>query len=160
MPRPHGVTQTRPPASPVVLRSLRHRQLWTPSWELPLLEHEVGAQCTHRFLSFHRALTWSLSSREDGSKSPGLEVHGMKPTLRQYPPPGYPPSPLPTAPTLPAQALPPLGPRRVRWKHPPPALQSLSRSPELASHGGGPPDPTRQPGGAQKSLSSKVQVRS
>lgn len=147
MPRPQGVTQTRPPASSVVLRALGHRQLWNPSWELPFLGHEVGAQCTHRLLSSQQTLTWSLSSREDGSKSPGLQVHEMKPpqTLSQYLPPGYLPAHCPQHPLLPAQALPPLGPRRVWWEHPPPALQSLSRSPGLASRGGGPPDPSRQP---------------
>lgn len=86
MSRPQGVTQTRPPASSVVLRALGHRQLWNPSWELPFLGHEVGAQRTHRLLSSQQTLTWSLSSREDGSKSPGLQVHEMKPpqTLSQY----------------------------------------------------------------------------
>lgn len=103
MPRSHGVTQTRPPASSVVLRALGHRQLWNPSWELPFLGHEVGAQHTHRLLSSQQTLTWSLSSREDGSKSPGLQVHEMKPpqTLIQCLPPGYLPA-LPTAPTAPS----------------------------------------------------------
>lgn len=147
MPRPQGVTQTRPPASSVVLRALGHRQLWNPSWALPFLGHEVRAQRTHRLLSSQQTLTGSLSSREDGSKSPGLQVHEMKPpqTLSQHLPPGYLPAHCPQHPVLPAQALPPLGPRRVWWEHPPPALQSLSRSLGLASHGGGPLDPLRQP---------------
>lgn len=149
MPRPwpQGVTQTRPPASSVVLRALGHRQLWNPSWELPFLGHEVRAQRTHRLLSSQQTLTWSLSSREDGSKSPGLQVHEMKPpqTLSQHLPPGYLPAYCPQHPLLPVQVLPPLGPRRVRWEHPPPALQSLSRSLRLASHGGGLLDPSRQP---------------
>lgn len=103
MPRPQGVTQTRPPASSVVLRALGHRQLWNPSWELPFLGHEVGVQRTHRLLSSQQTLTWSLSSREDGSKSPGLQVHEMKTprplasTCLQATP-----SPLPTAPTVPS----------------------------------------------------------
>lgn len=80
MPRLCGVARTRPPASLAVLRSLGHRQLRNPSWELPLHEHGVRAQCpTHRPLSSQRTLIRSPSSREDGSKSPGPEVHEAHP---------------------------------------------------------------------------------
>lgn len=93
------------------------------------------------------------------TRAPGTR-NEAPPDPQPVPAPGYLPAHCPQHPLLPAQALPPLGPRRVRWEHPPPVLQSLSRSLGLASHGGGPPDPSRQPWGAQKSLPSKVQGRS
>lgn len=119
MPRLRGVTQTRPPASPAVLQSLGHCQLRNPSWELPLHEHEVRAQCPSGLLSSQWTLIQSLSSREDGSKSPGPEVHEAHPgPLANTCPHATLPAHCPQHPQLPAQALPLPGPRRVWWERP------------------------------------------
>lgn len=99
MPMAIQVTQMRPPASPAVLRSLPS-SLWSPFWDLPLLEHEVKSMVPP--LASHR----SLSSREDGSKSPGPKVHEAHPG----PLASTCPSPLPVAPTAPSPGSASAGP--------------------------------------------------
>lgn len=79
MPRPHGLTDA-PPASPAVLGSLRHRQLWN----LPG-NRKSAAPCPHQPLSSHELSPQSLSSREDKSKSPEPQGY-TKPTLDPWPP--------------------------------------------------------------------------
>lgn len=97
-----------------------------PLWILPgnccYLNMKLEAQCPHRPLSSpwtHR----SLSSGEDGSKSPGPKIHEAQsgPLASICPrPPSKPPA-RSTHCSQPSSA--PLGPRRVWWEQLPLALQ-------------------------------------
>lgn len=108
-----------------------------------ITRNEVGSTGPHKPLSCHLTLTWSPSSGEDGSKSPGPQdpkVHEAHLDPQPVLAPGHPQDPRSTAPLLLAQALPPPGPRWVGGSPPRAGLSSFE-SPVLAAMEGGPLEP-------------------
>lgn len=149
-PKPRGATQTRPPASCGPL-SARPRSAVESSREPPRREHEVRSTAPPPASLLSVDSHWSLSSREDASKSPGPEVHEAHPgplasTCPRLPSqPTARSTPMPAGPTAPSPGSASAGPRRVQWEHLPGALQFSSWSPVPTSHGGGAPGPSCQP---------------
>ena len=132
VPRPRGVTQTRPPATPAA------PHLSVP--DAPASFSSLLSPTLCRSLKF-RGGQVAVTRAPRGYKGahPG-------PAPR---PPSQPTAPAPEYPLLPGRGLPPLGPRRVQWVHyPPPRPQLCSSHPGVLSRpltGGGFLHPSCQP---------------
>lgn len=141
---PPKVPQKCPPASPSIRSSLSHRQLWAPVWEVPSLENEVQSSVPTGL----SALT-GLGSRVQvlGRMRPSYQ--GPRAKRSTKPPSGplagnCPQSPLPAVPTAPSPGSTSAG-STAGPQAPPQGLQSSSKSPVPACHGGGPWSPSCQP---------------
>lgn len=118
MPLLCGATQTSSPVSPSILHLSTTAHCGVLPGNCHCLKMKLEAQ-HHPLPLMGRG---DLSSREDGSKSPGPQETGGTGSppwiLGQFPVLGHAPSLLPTAPAAPRPGSASVGPQRVQWKHP------------------------------------------